>query len=339
MRCRYIVNSKSRYEMQETRTGIQDFLFLFLSSCFLYFVASGCASIQEKVDIPLDIHEEGSITQEMTPKNTENSEDERWKKAVALFNNGFQLIKDDPVSAIALYKEGITLAADRWEAYYNLGIIYMKLQNMDEAKKEFLKSLKYKAPPAMVYNALGAIYISMGKNREAIEYYKKALSFEKLPVVMMNIANIYQSMGQVEESIKYYHQIESTDTLNLPLHHYNIGILMYKMGDFKNAHESFKTAEITEGENIHLLFYQAQTLLKLGEHEAALKVYQRIADKDSSDPTPHKNMGIIYEIYFGDMTKAFESYTAYIEKGGEKTKDIESWIEMVKVRMAKKEGQ
>ncbi|OGV97678.1 MAG: hypothetical protein A3I04_04990 [Nitrospinae bacterium RIFCSPLOWO2_02_FULL_39_110] len=358
MKCRNIVNSKiGNYKIFSHRLSLTKIFFLknflsvyicvylwlkiffFFSVFYIVLLLSGCAGLRKEENIPVDIHEKGVVTQEVTPKRAKNSENERWKKAAALFNNGFQLIKDDPISAIALYNEGITLAPDRWEAYYNLGIIYMKLQNMEKAKNELLKSLKYKAPPAMVYNALGIMHISMEKNREAIDYFKKALSFEKLPVVMINIANLYQSMGQVEESIKYYHQLESTDTLNLPLHHYNIGVLMYKMGDFKNAHEAFKTAEVTEGENIQLLFYQAQTLLKLGEYEAALKIYQRIVDKDSSDPTPYKNMGIIYEIYFRDMAKAFESYTAYIEKGGEKTKDIESWIEMVKVRMAKKEGQ
>ena len=333
MRCKRLVNSKVRSQKSEVRS--QKSVLWFLASCFLYLELSGCASLKEKGDIPADIHEKGGMPQELTTKKTENSEDERWKRAAALFNNGFHSIKDDPTSAIALYNEGITLAPDRWEAYYNLGIIYMRLQDMNRAKKEFLKSSKYKAPPAMVYNALGAMYLSMGKGKEAIKYFKIAFDFEKSPVVMMNIANLYQNMGQFEESIKYYREIESTDSSNLPPHHHNIGVLMYNMGDFKNAHEEFKTAEVTEGESLQLLFYQAQTLLKLGEYEAALKIYQRIADKDSSDPTPYKNIGIIYEIYLGDMAKAFESYTAYLEKGGEKTADIESWIEIVKARTTK----
>ncbi|MBI3583183.1 MAG: tetratricopeptide repeat protein [Nitrospinae bacterium] len=265
-------------------------------------------------------------------------DDERQRKAIVLFNNGFQLINNDPIGANALYREGIILMPERWEAYYNLGITYMKLYDHERAIKEFSNALKYNAPQSKVYNAIGVTYQSMGRNGDAIKYFKKALSLEKSPIVIMNIANIYQDMGQKEESIKLYHQIEFVDISKLPLHN-NIGSLKYKMGDFKGARDEFNMALEKEGENIQVLYYQAQTLLMLEEYENALNVYKKIAAKNSADPEPYRNMGIIYEIYLGDMASAYENYTAYIKNGGEKTKDMESWIEVVKVKMVKKEGQ
>src|SRR3989304_10328738 len=127
-------------------------------------------------------------------------DDERQRKAISLFNNGFQLINNDPISANALYREGIMLMPDRWEAYYNLGITYMKLHDYERAIKEYTTALKYNAPQLKVYNAIGVTYQSMGKNGDAIKYFKKALSLERSPIIIMNIANIYQNMGQTEES-------------------------------------------------------------------------------------------------------------------------------------------
>ena len=140
------------------------------------------------------------------------------------------------------------------------------------------------------------------------------------------------------ESIKYYSQIMPANISNLPLHN-NIGILKYKMGDFKGAMDEFNKALEKGGENIEVLYYQAQTLLMLEEYENALNVYKKIAAKYPTDPEPYINMGIICEIYLGDMAKAYDNYNAYIKNGGEETKDVESWIEVVKARMAKKEGQ
>jgi tetratricopeptide (TPR) repeat protein len=305
---------------------------IFAACCLLLtaYFAFGCAAsqrqgyIQKKDNI---IHDKSRI----------QIDEEKKKKAESLFNNGFKLINNDPISANALYREGITLMPERWEAYYNLGITYLKLYDHERAIKEFSNSLKYNAPPSKVYNAIGITYQYMGRNADAIKYFKKALSAERSPVILINIANIYQNMGQADEAIKFYHQIEPQDIPNLPLYT-NMGILRYKKGDYKAAIDEFDKALIKEGENIKLLYYQAQTYLKLGEYENALNIYQKIASKNPSDPEPYKNIGIIYEIYLGDMAGAYKNYTEYLKNGGEKTKDMESWIEVVKAKAKEREN-
>ena len=296
----------------------------------IFLFLSGCVTNQNK-----GYSLKNKISFEAKAKT--HDDDEKQKKAIVLFNNGFQLINNDPISANALYHEGITLMPERWEAYYNLGITYIKLYDNERAIKEFSNALKYNAPQSKVYNAIGITYQSMGRNGDAIKYFKRAVSIEKSPAVMMNIANIYQDTGQTEEAIKYYHQIEDADILNLPLHA-NIGILKYKANDFKSARDEFNQALTKEGENIQILYYQAQTLLMLGEYENALNVYQKIIAKNPAEFESYKNMGIIYEIYLGDMVKAYENYTAYIENGGEKAKDIELWIDVVKAKSKKREN-
>jgi len=300
---------------------------------FVLFFFTGCVTNQKE-----GYSLKNRIRLESEAAVKKQQDDERQRKAISLFNNGFQLINNDPISANALYREGIMLMPDRWEAYYNLGITYMKLHDYERAIKEYTTALKYNAPQLKVYNAIGLTYHTMGKNGDAIKYFKKALSLERSPIIIMNIANIYQNIGQTEESIKFYHQIETVDNSNLPLHN-NIGILKYKMGDFKGARDEFNKALEKGGENIEVLYYQAQTLLMLEEYENALNVYKKIAAKYPADPAPYINMGIIYEIYLGDMAKAYDNYTAYIKNGGGETKDVESWIEVVKARMAKKEEQ
>ena len=56
------------------------------------------------------------------------------------------------------------------------------------------------------------------------------------------------------------------------------------------------------------------------------------AGKYPDTPDTYKYMGIIYEIYMGDMENAALNYNTYLSKGGSKVKDVEVWIDIVKTR-------
>jgi tetratricopeptide (TPR) repeat protein len=255
-----------------------------------------------------------------------------------LFHEGLKQLEGHPKEALIIFEEVIRLMPERWEAHYNLGIISMALSDIEKAEKEFQRALKNKGSAVKIYHALGALYQSEGKKKKAIEALEKAAKNEKSSIVMINLANLYQTIDEKEKAFKYYEEAKTLDPSNQILH-YNLGILLYKMGKFEKAKEEFLQAAGSFGEESKLLLLQAQTLFKLREYEAALKMFQKITEKNPSDPTPYKSIGIIYEIYLGNMKKAQENYTMYLNKGGEQTRLVRSWIDMLKVRQIKGKKQ
>ena len=260
------------------------------------------------------------------------------EKVRLLLHEGVKRIDTDPGNALKIYLEVIKLAPNRWETHYNAGIAYLKLHNIENAEKEFFVSLKYKAPTGKIYNALGYLYLKAGKKTAAIEALKKAVSSENSSLYIINMANILQTTGRMDEAMSYYELSASIDPSSSILH-YNTSLLLYKMGEYKKAQQELKQTQNLEEENTKTIFYKTQLLLKLGEYEAALKLLQDMRDKDPTNPELDKDIGIIYEIYLGDMEKALVNYYAYIAKGGEKAKDVASWVDVVKAKQALKKEQ
>ena len=310
-----------------------------LAGCGLVLIIvlmlSGCTIVEQHTSL-----QQGNVIQTDKAADAVDKELEGdiREKVRLLLQEGVKRIDTDPGNALKIYLEAIKLAPNRWETHYNAGIAYLKLHNIENAEKEFFVSLKYKAPTGKIYNALGYLYLKAGKKTAAIEALKKAVSSENSSLYIINMANILQTTGRMDEAMSYYELAASIDPSN-PVLHYNTSLLLYKMGEYKKAQQELTQTQNLEEENTKTIFYKAQLLLKLGEHEAALKLLQDMRDQDPTNPELDKDIGIIYEIYLGDMEKALVNYYAYIAKGGEKAKDVASWVDVVKAKQALKKEQ
>lgn len=82
-------------------------------------------------------------------------------------------------AAIEEMKELITLNPRRKAVYYsNIGMCYLELNKLEEAKENLLLSLKHDPGFSTAYNNLGNAYERSGDKQKAIEYYEKALQID-----------------------------------------------------------------------------------------------------------------------------------------------------------------
>ena len=112
--------------------------------------------------------------------------------------------------AIASFKRAIDLKGDYAEAYNNLGAVYIKLERWNDALEPLRKAaddVLYLTPEYSFTN-LGWVYYKLGDKTKALDYYKRALRFNN----------------------------------NLPITHYDIGLLYYEDRKLDFAHESFTKA-------------------------------------------------------------------------------------------------
>lgn len=253
------------------------------------------------------------------------------EKVTALFNEGLKLINDSPRSALNYFNEVIRIAPMTWEAHYNAAISYIRLRDFKKAEIELIKSLNKKAPPAKIYNTIGAVYLYNGNKQKAVETFETSLTNEKTTVAIVNLASLYNSMGQTDKAAKYYREAAEMDPANRALY---TALLSYGTGRYQNARESFKTAMDSGNRDTRIMYLYVQTLLKAGDYKTALNVLQEIYVAAPSDPNPYRDMGIIYEVYLGDLNSALKNYSLYVSYGGEKAKEVGEWVNIINMKLS-----
>lgn len=288
----------------------------------------GCATTGVKEDV---LKEDTSAPATTESKSGTAGSIDNKEKTTALFNEGLKLINDSPKSAVNYFNEVIRIAPKTWEAHYNAALAYIRLRDFKKAEIELIKSLNKKAPPAKIYNAIGAIYLYNGNKQKAIETFETSLTNEKTVAALVNLAGLYSSMGQTEKAVKYYREAAEIDPANRALY---AALISYSAGRYQNARESFKAAMDSGNRDTGMMYLYVQTLLKAGDYSSALNVLQEIYTAASSDPNPYRDMGIIYEVYLGDLDNALKNYNLYVSRGGEKAKEVGEWVNIINMKLS-----
>lgn len=283
----------------------------------------GCATMGVKEDVT-------SPPLTTDAKSAEGSIDKK-EKATTLFNEGLRLINNSPKSAVNYFNEVVRIAPATWEAHYNAALAHIRLSDFKKAEIELIKSLNKKAPPAKIYNTLGVLYLNKGNKQKAIETFETSLTNEKTAAALVNLGSLHSSMGQTEKAAKYYREAGEIDPANRALY---AALISYSTGRYHNARESFKAAMDSGHRDTGMMYLYVQTLLKAGDYNTALKVLQEIYAAAPSDPNPYRDMGIIYEVYLGDLDNALKNYNLYVSNGGEKAKEVGGWVNIINMKLS-----
>ncbi|HHL40019.1 MAG TPA: tetratricopeptide repeat protein [Deltaproteobacteria bacterium] len=270
----------------------------------------------------------------------EPEEEVSQEEVIGFFLKGaFKRLDDDPAAARRIYQKVISMAPANWLAHYNLGMLMMWEGELEGARRELLLALENaRRPPSDIYAALGMVHLRLGMTEEAIRYFDDGLGVERSPAMLMNAANAYQEAGRLEEALRNYRKVEAVDPEFRGLD-YNLGMLLFRMGHYDGALHRFEQAlERDEAPRRTLLLLKARTLLKLGEPAAALQILQRLADDGEDKAAIYRNMGIIYELYMGDMERAARNYELYLAAAGEDDPEVGRWLRLVRARLERAGG-
>ena len=107
--------------------------------------------------------------------------------------------KDYLEEAIIAYHKALGINPDYYNAYNNLGVIYLDgIYNLKEAKKLFETAISIKPDYVMAHFNLGRAYGKSGKKIEAAKYYQKALELNEIEAEM-NSEEIRQKLFSLFE--------------------------------------------------------------------------------------------------------------------------------------------
>ena len=90
----------------------------------------------------------------------------------------FSNIKNDLTEAIRVYKKINTIDPQYVEGYFNIGLIYLDMDSVQQAYQSFDIASKYAPENADVYYHRGVAAEMLGDNPQALADYKTVLNFD-----------------------------------------------------------------------------------------------------------------------------------------------------------------
>jgi len=143
----------------------------------LVLMASSCVTTGEKGDNEetrdIEIREEYGVDEDISQK---------FKQAV-------QLIKEEKYKDAVTLLEEVTKRSKKHSApYVNLGIVYLKLGDVEKSEENFLVALKVNPDHPVTNNELGIVYRKSGRFKEAKKLYEHII--KKYPYFLPARKNI-----------------------------------------------------------------------------------------------------------------------------------------------------
>ena len=152
---------------------------------------------------------------EILKLGVQNQKEKNFKEAIKNYEN---IIKIDPSIVFA---------------YHNLGLIYVEIENIDLAKKNFML-IAIKINPLFIYSYinLGILFQNEGQKEKAIECFEKIIEIDPKNISgYNNLGLVYASLGKYKKALNNYLKTLSIDGSNIIAIKSIIFLLTYYVSD------------------------------------------------------------------------------------------------------------
>ena len=147
-------------------------------------------------------------------------------------------------------KEALKLATDN-----------LKEQNFTEAQKNFEKARDLDPKSWTIQNNLGIVYKRLGQYQNAIDIFQKIINNNpKIPEPHNNLANIFKEIGLIKESEKYYFKALKLKP-NSVEYFFNLAVFYSDTGNIQKAAIYYKKILSIQPNNLHI-YYQLSKIKK-----------------------------------------------------------------------------
>jgi len=180
---------------------------------------------------------------------------------------------------ISYLEKGIKIVGNDPLIFYNLGVMYQKDQNLEQAEVNFHKAIKLKPYFPDALNDLGNVYYKKMDYERSSYYIKRSINQNKnSSMAFHNLGNTQRSMGMYKEAIIFYkkaleinpEQIESMNAL---------GLTYYDLFQNESGIECFKSILEVDKKNYYAKRNLAIGYVKAGYFKKAIKLFKETLEK------------------------------------------------------------
>ncbi len=113
----------------------------------------------------------------------------------------------------------------------------------------------------------------------------------------------------------------------------NLAIIFYHTDRLADAEKTFELAARKNEQSAVVYNYLGLIKRQQGEFAKAQEKYAKAILLDPNYTNAYLNLGILYDLYLGDLRKALESYQQYQRLTGDEDKEVAKWIVDLKRRL------
>ena len=188
------------------------------------------------------------------------------------FNTAVELEKEKKWNeAIKLYSALLKINNNDFDANYRMGLLYITLQNMNDAFNYMKQAMKLKNDDPRVQFQMGVLMFSSGRATEALKYLERSMDLKNdNPSLFLYIGFCHEEMGKIYDAKNYYQKAFLMDpndgNIKLSLERINSKIQeemdKWKSRDPKNQNED------EQGEKIPLPINKSAYEYRITDDEA-----------------------------------------------------------------------
>jgi tetratricopeptide (TPR) repeat protein len=196
--------------------------------------------------------------------------------------------------ALRMFENVVQRKPDYLDARLNLGTIYMNMERLGDARKEFLEAVRIDSTSAMACYKLAHIYWKEGREEKAGELYTRAIDLDpQNPEIYLNLALLQLKAGGRAEARKLMERAIDVDS-GYALTYYHLGKTYMEEGDMEKALELYGKHISLEPTALDARFEMAVALDRVGRLEEALRHLLCIYEERPGDVGVMNNIGVIY---------------------------------------------
>ncbi|MEW6117616.1 MAG: tetratricopeptide repeat protein [Nitrospirota bacterium] len=175
-----------------------------------FFLASGCATVT------VEEHQEAEY---------------HYKMGISHLNEG------NIQMAFVQLQKSLQLDPDNKETLHSLGLVYLQLEEYDNARELFLKAIAADRHFSDAHNSLGFTYMKLGKWQEAVASFKQALAnplYQTPEKAFYNLGIAYYRQEQFDAALDAFKSaLKRTPSFTPPF--YGLALVYNKLGRYGDA--------------------------------------------------------------------------------------------------------
>jgi Flp pilus assembly protein TadD/peroxiredoxin len=225
---------------------------------------------------------------------------------VALFQHGYL------EQAAASFEQVIAAKPQEPEAYYNLGTLYLRKNDLPNARRYLEQTVKLHSNHPEAWNNLGMVAAQEGHGDEAIKYFEQSLQFRPdYATALVNVGNLYRRQGDSAKAEKSLSRAVEIEPKN-PEANYSLGMLYARQDQLERAAKYLQQAVDLRPDYPDALNNLGVLYVREKQYEQAKKQFTNCIQVDPNFDQGYLNLARLYVI-LEDKQKAREVLQALLK--------------------------
>ncbi len=205
-------------------------------------------------------------------------------------------VTDQKSANIFIHSKSIRLLAELVEPHYNLASVYLDQGRLDDAEKEYLKTLALRPGHFSSKIGLSSVYNRQGLYNQATVTLELAIkenlanADHSFALARSNLGELYGKTGKIENAITEWEAALKIDPSLLPAH-FNLGTAYMMTGKFELAVNAFKHCLKLNSRYEPALFNLAKVYQKQKKWDESTQQFKNFLEVTGPRPSAYAQIG------------------------------------------------